>query len=130
MGEIQMTSGAVLGIFEEAGVAVLTLTEGVDEAEFRNSRITRAEVVRQLVIIANCASEMDPVLRAALAEVDWPTWDVLGPLLRSPRSASQDEAIWFAIASSVPALLLWLRVYRKHQPELFRMTLTPIRSPR
>lgn len=33
-----------------------------------------------------------------------------------------DEALWFATTSLVPALLLWLRVYRQGQPELFRMS--------
>jgi hypothetical protein len=32
---------------------------------------------------------------------------------------SQAEALWFAIASLVPATLLWLRVYKQAQPGLF-----------
>jgi hypothetical protein len=32
-----------------------------------------------------------------------------------------DEALWFACEAMVPATLLWLRVYRQNQPELFRM---------
>lgn len=118
-----MLDGALLGIIEQAGVAVLTLTEDIAEGEFFASRLTRIEVLRQLRTIADSVAGMSPALRRTLAEVDWPTWDALGPLLRAPRVRAQDEAVWFAVGSTVPALLLWMRVYRKNQPELFQMTL-------
>ena len=32
---------------------------------------------------------------------------------------ARDEALWFAVRSLVPATLMWLRVYRESNPELF-----------
>lgn len=43
--------------------------------------------------------------------------------LAGPPGETLDEALWFASQSLVPATLLWLRVYRQSQPDLFRMSL-------
>ena len=114
---------ALLGLIEQAGLAVATLVEDLARDEFLRSRLTRAEVTRQLATLADSAAQMTPTARTRMPELDWDSWDGLRTRLRLPRGEALDEALWFACQSLVPATLLWLRVYRQSQPELFRMTL-------
>ncbi len=111
-----MWNAALLAAIEDAAEAVLTLTEGVEEAEFLRSRITRAEAARQIDIIASALDGLSEDARRAVPEIDWAAW-------RSLRTAAADDAddtLWFAVRSLVPATLMWLRVYRRSQPELFQ----------
>ncbi len=117
-----IVSSALLGLVEQAGLAVATLTEGLSEAELLRSRLTRTEVLRQLRTLANSAALLPPDVRALMPEADWPGWDHLRPTLHGSHAPALDEALWFASHSLVPALLLWLRVYQKSHPELFRMS--------
>lgn len=117
----QILTGALLALIEQSGTAVLTLVEGQERDQLLRSRLTRAEVLRQLTTLARSATQVEPALRADMPELDWPGWDAIGPRLAGPPGAALDEALWFACESLVPATLLWLRVYREGQPALFRM---------
>jgi uncharacterized protein with HEPN domain len=113
-----MLNSALLAIIEEAGMAVLTLTEGLEEQEFLRSRLTRAEVTRQLQALAASAADVPPATRKLLPELDWSAWEATARAM-SAGGPAQDEALWFAAESLVPATLMWLRVYKKNQPEVF-----------
>lgn len=113
-----LLNSALLSIVEDAGTSILTLTEGLERDELMRSRLTRAEVTRQLRSLVAATSNMRPEGRTRLPEVDWPGWDTVGRALDQP-GAEQDDALWFAITSLAPATLMWLRVYRKDQPEIF-----------
>lgn len=119
-----MLTASLLSILEEAGVAALTLTEGVEKDEFLASRLTRAETQRQIRIMAETATNLPPSTRSLLAEVDWGGWQTVARQLGENRNAEQD-ALWFAVRALVPATLMWLRVYRANQPELFECKPAP-----
>ena len=112
---------ALLDLIEQAGIAVATLTEGLAQDELLRSRLTRAEVLRQLKVLADSVAQVDATARAEMPELDWSGWEAMRPRFESPPGASLDDALWFACESLVPATLLWLRVYQQSQPELFRM---------
>lgn len=113
-----MFNASLLSIIEEAGVAVLTLTEGLERDEFLASRLTRAETLRQVQIIADCAASVPAQTKAALPEVDWRGWQTIARQLGE--APTQGEALWFGVCSLVPATLMWLRLYRKDQPAVFQ----------
>ncbi len=113
------TRAALLAAIEAAGVAVLTLTEAVEEAELLGSRLTRREVERQLGVIADSAARLDAATRETVAEVDWAAWQALQPLLRQGGGSELDQALWQAVSERLPATLAWMRTYRANQPELF-----------
>ncbi|GAO35440.1 hypothetical protein SCT_0826 [Sulfuricella sp. T08] len=113
-----MLNASLLSIIEEASIAVLTLTEGLEKEEFLNSRLTRSEVVRQVKIVSDIAGKLSPRTCTLMAEVDWAGWAAMGRQLNEPGQAA-DDALWFAAKSLIPATVMWLRVYRKNQPELF-----------
>jgi uncharacterized protein with HEPN domain len=113
-----MLNASLLSIIEEAGVAVLILTEGLEKDEFLASRLTRAETQRQLKIMSESAANLPPQTQSLLAEVDWGGWQTVSRQLGENRNA-EHEALWFAVRSLVPATLMWLRVYRENQPEIF-----------
>ena len=119
-----MLNGALFAIIEEAASSVLILMEGIEEDEFRKSRLTRSEVRRQLLTIAGIAAQLTPEARQQMPEMDWDGWLALGRQIgraQVPRDAeAEDETLWFGIRSLAPATLMWLRVYRQSQPELFR----------
>lgn len=119
-----MLNASLLSIIEEAGVAVLTLTEGLEKDEFLASRLTRAETQRQVKIMSDTAASLPPQTQTLLAEVDWVGWHTVARQLGEDRNAEQ-EALWFAVRSLVPATLMWLRVYRKNEPEVFECKPAP-----
>lgn len=120
-----MLNASLLSIIEEAGVAVLTLTEGLEKDEFLASRLTRAETQRQVKTLSESIANFAPKIQTLLAEVDWAGWHTvarqLGAGAHQPGAdnGAEQEALWFAVRSLVPATLMWLRVYRKEQPEIF-----------
>lgn len=116
-----LLSSALLSIIDDAGRAVLTLTEGVARDELLRSRLTRAEVLRQTCVLAAGAAGVPDGLRERIPEIDWPGWATLRRQLSDSAPAQQGEALWFAVESLVPATLLWLQVYRASEPALFRM---------
>jgi uncharacterized protein with HEPN domain len=113
-----MLNASLLSIIEEAGVAVLTLTEGLEKDAFLASRLTRAETRRQVKILSESIANLSPQTLSMLAEVDWAGWHTVVRQLGADKDAEQD-ALWFAVCSLVPATLMWLRVYRTNQPEIF-----------
>jgi uncharacterized protein with HEPN domain len=120
-----MLNASLLSIIEEAGVAVLTLTEGLEKDEFLDSRLTRAETLRYVRTLCASAANVPAPTRALLPEIEWRGWQSVAPQL-DEESATQGEALWFAIRSLVPATLMWLRVYRKNQPEVFKWLPAPV----
>lgn len=117
----QIATSALLGIIEQAGTAVVTLIEGLERNEFLHSRLTRAEVLRQLKTLADSAGQIGPATRREMPELAWPGWDALRPRVSGPSGETLDEALWFACESLVPATLLWLHVYKQSHTALFRM---------
>jgi len=113
-----MFNAASLLIVEEAGSSVLILTEGLEKEEFLRSRLTRREVCRQLSIVAKGFDGMPAQAQAAMPEIGWDGWRAAARLLATP-GPELDETLWFAVQSLVPATLMWLRVYRENQPQLF-----------
>jgi len=113
-----LNSAAMLGILEEAGTGVLTLAETLSEEEFFASRLTKEEVLRYLRTMAETAENLADAVKAQMPEIDWAGWSLLRGKLKDP-VAPDREAAWFGVNSLVPATLLWLRLYKKNQPELF-----------
>ncbi|RUP30808.1 MAG: hypothetical protein EKK45_08005 [Curvibacter sp.] len=113
----------MLGLIEQSAQGALLLCEGLSRDELLGSRLTRAEVLRQLLTLADSAARLDLAVQAAMPELDWAGWAALAPRLRAPSGPDLEEALWFAIESLVPATLLWLRLYRQQQPRWFRMGL-------
>ncbi|MES2877332.1 MAG: hypothetical protein V4713_02835 [Pseudomonadota bacterium] len=113
---------ALLGLIEQAGTAIATLIEGLERDELLRSRLTRAEVLRQLKTLADSVGQLEAPARNEMPELDWTGWDAMRPRFAGPPGESLDEALWFSCEALVPATLLWLRVYQQNQPTLFRMT--------
>ena len=121
-----MISAPMLQLANEAGEAVLILTDGLQRDELLRSRLTRAEVRRQLLQLAATLSAAPDALRHRMPEIDWAGWRAARLALQSHADAldathdnAHDDAMWFAVQSLVPATLSWLRVYRAEQPGLF-----------
>ena len=102
-GPSPWATGALLGLIEQAAQGVLVLCEGLTRDELLGSRLTRTEVLRQLLTLAVSATRLDAAVQTAMPELD--------------------EALWFAVESLLPATLLWLRFYRQQQPRWFRIGL-------
>jgi uncharacterized protein with HEPN domain len=105
-------------MIHDAGEAVLILAEGLQRSEFMRSRLTRAEVQRQLLCAADTLADASDVLRHQMPELDWAAWRATRIALQAG-GEQRDDALWFAVQSLVPATLNWLRVYRQEQPGLF-----------
>lgn len=118
----RIATSALLALVEQAGMAVVTLAEGLDAADLRRSRLTRTELLRQLRVLARSALAVPLAAREGMPELDWDGWRALSLRLQADHGEDVDEALWFAVSSLVPATLLWLRVYRQSQPGLFVMT--------
>lgn len=118
----RIATSALLALIEQSGLAVVTLAEGLDEADLRRSRLTRAELLRHLRVLARSAVSVPPSAREDMPELDWDGWRTMVARLQADHGEEVDEALWFAVSSLVPASLLWLRVYRQSQPRLFAMS--------
>ncbi|MBE0586773.1 MAG: hypothetical protein IH617_01865 [Hydrogenophaga sp.] len=118
-----MLHSALLGLIQSACESVLILVEQLPREELMRSHLTRAEVQRQLATLAASVAQIEPEQRATMPELDWSGWALMHVQLAGPPGEALDEALWFASQSLVPATLLWLRVYRQSQPDLFRMSL-------
>lgn len=116
-----MLNSALFAIIEEAGSAVMIMTEEVERQEFLASRLTRREVQRQLLIIAGCTGNLAPDARQLLPELPWDGWYTVAQELNNANT-TVDDLLWFSVRSLVPATLMWLQVYRQNQPELFTFT--------
>jgi len=113
-----MITAPLLQMTSDAGEAVLILTEGLQRVEFMRSRLTRAEVQRQLLCVADTLADAPDALRHQMPELDWAGWRATRLALQTG-GEPRDDALWFAVQSLVPATLSWLRVYRREQPGLF-----------
>ena len=118
----RITTSAMLALIEQSGLAVVTLAEGLDEADLRRSRLTRAEILRHLRVLARSAQAVPPMVRDDMPELDWEGWRLQAQRLQADAGEDLEDAIWFATHSVVPATLLWLRVYRQSHPQWFVMT--------
>lgn len=119
---MSLASATMLNIMLQSCEAVLTLTEDVAPEGFFSSQLTQAETLRHLRIIAENVDRLPMESKTIMSEIDWAGWNVLLSQVRSVGGFERD-AIWFAIRSMVPATLIWLRVFRQQQPDLFRMTM-------
>ena len=113
-----MITAPLLQMTSDAGEAVLILTEGLQRVEFMRSRLTRAEVQRQLQRLSDTLSDAPDALRHLMPEIDWAAWRATR-LALPEAGPQQDEALCFGVQSLVPATLSWLRVYRHSHPDLF-----------
>jgi uncharacterized protein with HEPN domain len=116
-----MIAAAMLALIADAGEGVLVLADDLDEAQLLRSRLTRAEVQRQLLQMAETLAALPAPLQAVMPEIDWAGWRATGLGLQGER-AMQDAVLWFGVRSLVPATLAWLRVYRQSMPERFAFT--------
>ncbi len=114
-----MITAPMLSLIQDAGEAILVLTDSLEESELLRSRLTREEVRRQMLQLSETLLWLPEAAREALPEIDWAGWRATRLALEVSGSA-QDEALWFGARSLVPATLSWLRVYRKERPDLFR----------
>lgn len=112
-----MLTGAMLGLLEQLGLDVLTLTEEIGEAEFFASRLTRRQTLRLLGSMVKTVENLPAAVREQLPEIDWQAWLVLGYALSNP--AHHPLQIWVAIRELTPMTLRHLNAYRKTQPALF-----------
>jgi hypothetical protein len=118
-----MYGSALLKTIDDTGVAVLTLTEGIEDAELLASRLTRAEVTRQLRLFTEAAIALPDELSQSMPEVDWPGIGAAGVALAGPIGQEMDEAIVMATRALIPTTLMWMRVYKQQHPEWFSMSL-------
>lgn len=114
-----MITAPMLQLVNDAGEAVLVLTDGLQRDELLRSRLTRAEVRRQLLQLACTLADAAPGLHARMPEIDWGGWRAMAAALDGDDALQADDALWFAVQSLVPATLGWLRVYRREQAGLF-----------
>ncbi len=119
-----MFAAALLQSMDEAGVAVLTLTEGLLDSELLASRLTRAEVARQLSLLIGAAAALPAAQRDGMPEIDWAGLAATGLALAGPVGAARDDALVFGARALTPATMMWLRVYRQQHPQWFRMQMT------
>lgn len=122
-----MLNALLLSLIEEAGSTMLTLVGSLEKGQLLRSRLTRSEVARQVLSIADSAARLPPETRALLAEVDWEGWKLTARVLKG-RGREADEALWFAVSSLAPATLLSLRHYRNTEPEAFSWTPRSLRN--
>lgn len=115
---MNLLTAAQLGILDDSGAAILTLTEGLEEADFFATRLTREEAVRHLTAMTQTVANIPPEVRERMPEVNWEGWTMLGWDLKGQRRDDRGS-VWFGVRSLVPATLLWLRLYRQSRPELF-----------
>ncbi len=117
-----MSGATLLQAIDDAGVSVMTLTEGLQDDELVASRLTRAETIRHLLLLTQAANGLPDAMRAGMPEVDWAGLSATGQALSGPRGPAQDEALILGAKALVPAALMWLRVYRTQQPDWFSLT--------
>lgn len=123
-----MYGASLLSIMNEAGEAVLILTEGVQDSELLASRLTRAEVAKQAAILIESAIALPVEIQQAMPEIDWAGIGMAGSALSGPAGSVRDEALVFASRSLVPATLMWMRVYQQQHPEWFKLDTGPART--
>lgn len=112
-----MLTGAMLGLMEQTGLDILTLTEEINEAEFVASRLTRTETLRLLGSLAQTAANLPTEVRERMPEIDWAAWAALETALAKP--SQHTLQIWVAVKELTPKTLQQLNGYKRTQPKLF-----------
>jgi uncharacterized protein with HEPN domain len=112
-----MLTGALLGLMEQIGLDILTLTEELNETEFFSSRLTRTETLRLLRSMTKTAANLPVGARERMPEVDWDSWSALAKALAKP--SQHPLQIWVAVKELTPMTLQQLNGYKKKQPQLF-----------
>lgn len=103
-------------IVEDAITDALTLAEGLEREELLGSRLTGAEVRRQLTSVCAVLGSVNEADRGALSELDWEAWRTTAVRLQRGHP-SADDALWLAVRALAPATLTWLRLYGRDPPE-------------
>lgn len=103
---------------EDAATSVLTLAEGLEQSELASSRLTKGEIVRQLLIACAAYASLSVEARVTLEELDFGGWAIIELRLREG-GESAASASWLAIRAMAPTTLTWIRFYRSQKPELF-----------
>ena len=119
---MSMYAAALLKTIEDAGVAILTLTEGLQDAELLASRLTRHEVTRQLRLLTAAAAALPPDIHQGMPELDWSGMAAMGAALAGSPGVAFDDAMLFGARALTPAAMMWLRVYKTQHPPWFAMT--------
>lgn len=114
-----MLTGAMLGLLEQLGLDILTLTEELNETEFFASRLTRAQSLKLLRSMTRTAADLPAGVRERMPEIDWATWAALQVALAKP--AQHPLQIWVAVKELTPMTLQQLKGYKRRQPQLFSM---------
>jgi uncharacterized protein with HEPN domain len=114
-----MLTGAMLGLMEQIGLDILTLTEELNETEFFASRLTRTETLRQLRSLSKTAANLPAGVHERMPEIDWSAWAALAKVLSKP--AQHPLQIWVAVKELTPMTVQQLKGYKKKQPQLFSM---------
>jgi uncharacterized protein with HEPN domain len=109
-----------VGAIEEASTAVLTLSEGLEQTELLASRLTKHEILRQLLSACEAHAALSTEARLAMEELDFEGWSNTGQRIREG-GESEANACWFAIRAMAPTTLGWIRFYRSQKPELFSL---------
>jgi len=109
-----------LGIIENACTGVLTLSEGLEQAELLASRLTKQEIRRQLLSACDAHAALSADAREAMEELDFAGWVSAGQRIREG-GESETNACWLAIRAMAPSTLGWIRFYRSRKPELFSL---------
>lgn len=117
-----MYAAALLKTIEDAGVAVLTLTEGLLDTELLASRLTRHEVTRQLRLLTEAASALPTDVHQGMPEVDWAGLASTGLALAGAPGNELDDAMLIGARALTPSAMMWLRVYKTQHPQWFAMT--------
>ncbi|HET7544383.1 MAG TPA: hypothetical protein VFK05_31145 [Polyangiaceae bacterium] len=109
---------AAVDIIENASTAVLTLAEGLEQAELSASRLTKYEVLRQLLSVSDAHAALSVEARQAMEELDFGGWVITGQRIRAGGESALN-ACWLAIRAMAPTTLGWIRFYRSKKSELF-----------
>jgi uncharacterized protein with HEPN domain len=117
-----LTTAPFLTLIENAGQGVLVLIDGLDEADFARSRLTRAEVGRLVRLIGGTLAGLPDMLRDGMPEIDWAGWHTTLCQLDDADPSARTDAAWFAARALVPATLSWLRIHRQSRPDWFRFS--------
>ncbi len=112
-----MLTGAMLGLMEQLGLDILTLTEEINEAEFFASRLTRTETLRLLGSLTQTVANLPIGVREQMPEINWAAWAALSLVL--PKPTHHPLQIWVAIKELTPMTLQHLNGYKRTQPKLF-----------
>lgn len=116
-----MIHAAMLKLIQDSGEGLLVLIDGLTAEEFHRSRLTRQEVRRLLLTLAQTLVALPDELQQAMPEIDWDAWQAVATALPSAAIA-QDELAWDSGQTLVPFTLSWLRLYRSHSPQWFAFT--------